>query len=54
MTQNEEVYAILCRPEVYGDVISSRIVNTLKGYVAVYFEAASFSGFREFPNILWR
>ena len=33
LTQNEHVYAIFCRPEVAGDVISAGIVNSFEGYV---------------------
>ena len=29
MAQNEQVYAICCRPEVYDDVISGRNVKTI-------------------------
>ena len=46
MTQNEYVYAICCRPEVAGDVISGGNVNTTEGYAVLNFEAASFGGFR--------
>ena len=41
MTQNEHVYAICCRPEVAGDVISGENVKTGKGYTMLNFEAAS-------------
>ena len=47
MTQNEHVYAIFCRPEAAGDVISSENEKTTEEYVVLNFEAASFSSFRE-------
>ena len=50
MTQNEHVYAICCRPEVAGDVISGANAKTIDGYVLVNFEAASNSNFRENQN----
>ena len=50
MIQNERVYAIFCRPEVAGDIISSGNVNTIKGYVVLNFETASVSIFRENKN----
>ena len=49
-TQNEHVYAIVCRPEVAGDVVSIGNVKTVEGYAVLNFEAASFSGFRENQN----
>ena len=42
MTQNEYVYAICCRPEVAGDIISGESVKTIEGYAALNFEVASF------------
>ena len=50
MTQNEHVYAIFCRLEVAGDVISAGNVQTIDRYVVLNFEAASFSSFRENQN----
>ena len=50
MAQNEHVYAIFCRPEVAGDVISDGNVKTIKGYVILNFEAANISSFRENKN----
>ena len=50
MTQNEHVYAICCRPEVAGDVISGGRVNTIEGYALLNFEAASISKLRENQN----
>ena len=46
MTQNEHVDAILCRPEIVVDVLSSGNVKTIKGYVVLNFEAVSLSCFR--------
>ena len=46
MTQNEHVYAIYCRPEVGGDVISSENVKTLEGYAVLNSEVASSNSFR--------
>ena len=45
-TENEHVYAMCCRPEVDGGVISGRNVKTVEGYV-VKFEASSLSSFRD-------
>ena len=39
LTQNECVYAICCRPEVAGDIISCGNVKTTEGDVALNFEA---------------
>ena len=47
MTQNEYVYAVCCRPEVAGGVISSENVKTLEVYAVLNFEVASFSSFRD-------
>ena len=52
MTQNEQGYAICCRPEVAGDVISGENVKTIEGYAALNFEAASFSSFRDIKKII--
>ena len=37
MTQNEVVYAIGCRPEVAGDVISGGNVRPKEGYAVLNF-----------------
>ena len=50
MTKNEHVYAMFCRPEVAGDVISGEHVKTTEGYFVLNFEAASFSIFRANQN----
>ena len=50
MTQNEDVYAICCQPEVAGDVISGERVKTIEGYVVLNLETASISTFRENHN----
>ena len=50
MTKKEHVYAICCRPEVAGDVISSGNVKIIEGYVVLNFEDASISNFRENHN----
>ena len=50
MTQNEHVYAICCRPEVVGDVISSENVKTIEGYALLHFKAAIISSFQENQN----
>ena len=50
MTQNEHVYAIFCRPEAAGDVISGGNVNTIDGYVVLNLKAASGSSFRANQN----
>ena len=41
MTQNEHVYAICCRLEVGGDVISGENVKTIEGYAVLHVEAAT-------------
>ena len=46
MTQIEHVYAICCRREVAGDVISGENVKTIEGYTVLNFEVASFCSFR--------
>ena len=43
MTQNEDVYAISCRPEAAGDAISGENVTTIEGYAMLNFEIANFS-----------
>ena len=50
LTQNEHVYAIFCRQEVGGDIISGGYVNTTEGYVHLNCEAASVSSFLENQN----
>ena len=41
MTLNEHVYAICCRPDVAGDVISGENVKSIEGYVVLKFEVDS-------------
>ena len=43
MIRNEHVYAICCRPEVAGDVISGESVKTVEGYAMLNFEVANFN-----------
>ena len=50
MAQIEHVYAICCRPEVAGDVISGENVKTVDGYAVLNFEAASVSSLGENQN----
>ena len=50
MTQNEDVFAICCRPEVAGDVVSGESVKTIDGYVVLNFEDASVGNFRANQN----
>ena len=45
MNQNENVYAICCRPEIAGDVFSGGNVNTIEGYAVLNFEVAGFISF---------
>ena len=47
MTQNEHIYAMFCRPEAAGDVISGGNVRTIEGYVVLNFETARVISFRE-------
>ena len=47
ITQNEHVYAIWCRPEVAGDVISGANVKTIEGSAVLNVEVASFSSFHD-------
>ena len=54
MIQNEYVYAILCRPEVAGDVVSGGNVKTIEGYAVLNFEVASISSFRDIKKKLFR
>ena len=49
MAQSEHVYAICCRPEVAGDVVSGENVKTIEGYAVLDFEFASFESFRDIP-----
>ena len=51
MNQNEHVYAICCRSEVAGDVISGETVKTTEGYAVLNFEVASFSNFWDIKKI---
>ena len=50
MTQSEHVYAIYCRPEAVGDVVSGWNRNTIERYTVLNFEAASASSFWENQN----
>ena len=50
MTQNEDVYAICCLPEVGGVVMSSENVRTIKCYAGLNFEVAISSSFRDIPK----
>ena len=50
ITQNERVYAICCRPEVAGDVISGENVKNIGGCAVLNFEAASVSSFGEYQK----
>ena len=52
MTQNEHVYAICCRPEPAGDVISSEHAKTFEGYAALNFEVAGFNCLRDIQKII--
>ena len=47
MTQTDQVYAICCRPEEAGDVVSGENVKTIEGYAVFNFEVVSFSSFRD-------
>ena len=47
MTQHEHVYAICCRREVAGDVISGENVKAIEGYALLNVEAVSSSSFRD-------
>ena len=50
MTKNEQFYAICCRPEVAGDVVSGENIKTIDGYALLNFEAAIIYSFRENQN----
>ena len=50
VTKNEHVYAIFCRLEVAGDVISGGNVKAVEGYAELHFEAASIGSFRATQN----
>ena len=50
MIQNEHIYAICCRSEVVGDVISGENVKTTNGYALLHFEAGGISNFQENKN----
>ena len=47
MTQNEHAYAICCRLEAAGDVISFKNVTTSKRYALLNFEVANWSTVRD-------
>ena len=50
MTQNEDVYAICCRPEVAFDVISGANVKTSERYAVLNLDIASIRSFQENHN----
>ena len=50
LAQNEHVYAIFCRPEVAGEVISGENVKTVEGYAVLHFAAARIIRLRETQN----
>ena len=52
MIQNEDVYAISCRPEVADDVISGENVKTSDSYAVLNFEVDSLSSFRDIKKII--
>ena len=49
---HEHVCAICCRPEVAGDVISGRNVQTVDGYVVVNCKVSNYSSFRDIKKSL--
>ena len=48
--KNLHIYAIGCKTEVDGDVISGPRIKTIEGYAAQNVEVASSSSFRDFPK----
>ena len=54
MTKNEHVYAMCCRPDVAGDVVSGENVNTIEGSAALNFEVASCGIFRDIQKKSFR
>ena len=52
MTQNEHVYAICCRLEGAGDVISGDNVKTLGANAVLNFIVASLNIFRDIKKII--
>ena len=52
MTHSEHVYAMCCRPEVAGGVISGENVNTVEGYAVLNLGVASFSTFQDIKKII--
>ena len=50
MAQNVHVYAICCRHELVGDVMSGENVTTIEGYVVLNFEVVSFVRLRYSKN----
>ena len=54
MTQNEHIYAICCRPEVVGDIISCENVKIIKGYAVLNSEVAGFTNFRDIKKKSFR
>ena len=49
-TQNEDVYAIRCRPEAADDIISGENVKTIQGYAVLNFEISRIRSFGENHN----
>ena len=47
MIQNEHVYAICCRPEAAGGIMSGESVKIIEGYAVLNFEVSSSSSFRD-------
>ena len=54
MTKNEHVYAICCRPEVHGDVISGKNVTTIESWTVLNFEFASSNSFQDIQKKTFR
>ena len=52
MSKNEHVYAICCRAEVGGDVISGENVKSIEGYGVLNVKVVSFSSFRDITKII--
>ena len=50
MTPNKHVYAICCRLEVAGNIVSGKNVKTVENYAVLHFEVASFSSFEDIKS----
>ena len=50
MAKNGHVHAICCRSEDAGDVISSRNLKSIDGYMSLNFEVSSSNSFRDFSK----